>query len=413
MSINEEYEVKILRENNEGDGVASVNGFIVFVKGALKNEKVKIKIDEVNKNYAVGSIIEIIQKSINRTDPICPYFYDCGGCNLMHMNYNSQLEFKKNKIESIFKKICNMDIKLSSINSYNTQNYRNKVVFKVEDDKIGFYKKRTNEIIDINNCIIIDEKINDVLFRLRKFIKENDNHKIKNIMVRICFDELMISIDNLNEKYKDKFIELFNYVSSIYINDKLEYGVSSLNQKLNGLVFNVSPKSFFQVNPVTAEKLYNKALSFVSDSDTIVDLYSGTGTITMLLAKKAKKVIGIEVVKDAVEDAKNNILLNHIDNIEFICDKVENKIDTLKETNIDTLIMDPPRGGSDKKTLKSLLEIEPKKIIYISCNPVTLARDINILKEKYDMKDISAFDMFPNTYHVECVSVLHRKVLEK
>ena len=163
MNINEEYDVEILRENNEGDGVASVNGFIVFVKGALKNEKVKIKIDEVNKNYAVGSIIEIKEKSINRRIPICPYFYDCGGCNLMHMDYNSQLEFKKNKIESIFKKICNMDIKLSSINSYNIQNYRNKVVFKVENDKIGFYKKRTNEIIDINECIITDKKINEVL----------------------------------------------------------------------------------------------------------------------------------------------------------------------------------------------------------------------------------------------------------
>ena len=327
MNINEEYDVEILRENNEGDGVASVNGFIVFVKGALKNEKVKIKIDEVNKNYAVGSIIEIKEKSINRRIPICPYFYDCGGCNLMHMDYNSQLEFKKNKIESIFKKICNIDIKLSSINSYNTQNYRNKVVFKVENDKIGFYKKRTNEIIDINECIITDKKINEVLLKFRGFIKENVNHKIKNVMIRICSDELMISIDNLNNEYKEKFIELFNYVSSIYINNELVHGVESLNQKLNGLVFDVSPKSFFQVNPLTAEKLYNKALSFVSDSDTIVDLYSGTGTITMLLAKKARKVIGIEVVKEAVEDAKNNMLLNHIDNIEFICDKVENKID--------------------------------------------------------------------------------------
>lgn len=325
MNINEEYDVEILRENNEGDGVASVNGFIVFVKGALKNEKVKIKIDELNKNYAVGSIIEIKEKSINRRIPICPYFYDCGGCNLMHMDYNSQLEFKKNKIESIFKKICNIDIKLSSINSYNTQNYRNKVVFKVENDKIGFYKKRTNEIIDINECIITDKKINEVLLKLRGFIKENINHKIRNVMIRICSDELMISIDNLNNEYKEKFIELFNYVSSIYINNELVHGVESLNQKLNGLVFDVSPKSFFQVNPVTAENLYNKALSFVSDSDTIVDLYSGTGTITMLLAKKARKVIGIEVVKEAVEDAKNNMLLNHIDNIEFICDKVENR----------------------------------------------------------------------------------------
>lgn len=409
MKLNEICETKILRLNNEGEGVGIIDNIVTFVKGALKDEVVKVKIDEIYKNYAKASIIEIVEKSIDRRIPICPYFDYCGGCNLMHMNYNDQLKFKKEKIESIFKKICNMDITLSSLNSYNTLNYRNKVVFKVKKDKIGFYKRKTNEIIDINECIISDKKINEVLLKLREFIKENTNHRINEVMIRVCNDEIMISINKLNGDYKDKFIELFNYVSSIYINNELAYGVSSLNQKLNNLVFDVSPKSFFQVNPITAENLYNKVLSFISDSDTIVDLYSGTGTITMLLSKKARRVIGIEVVKDAVTDAKNNLLLNGIDNVEFICDKVENKIDQLKDLNVDTLVMDPPRSGSDKKTLKSILEIEPKSIIYISCNPVTLARDINMLKEKYELKDISAFDMFPQTYHVECVCVMERE----
>ena len=406
MKLNEIYETKILRLNNEGDGVGKIDDIVTFVKGALKGEIVRVRIDKIYKNYAKASIIEILEKSIDRRIPICPYFDYCGGCDLMHMDYNDQLKFKKEKIESIFKKICNMDITLSSINSYNNLNYRNKVVFKVKEDKIGFYKRKTYEIIDINECIISDKKINEILLKLREFIKEHINHKITEVMIRVCNDEIMISINKLNYKYEDKFKELFSCESSIYIDNKLIYGVSSLNQKLNNLVFDVSPKSFFQVNPITAENLYNKVLEFVSNSDTIVDLYSGTGTITMLLSKKARKVIGIEVVKDAVIDAKNNLLLNGIDNVEFICDKVENKIDTLKDLNIDTLVMDPPRGGSDKKTLKSILDINPKKIIYISCNPVTLARDINILKDKYEIKEISAFDMFPQTYHVECVCLL-------
>lgn len=409
MKLNEICETKILRLNNEGEGVGIIDNIVTFVKGALKDEVVKVKIDEIYKNYAKASIIEIVEKSIDRRIPICPYFDYCGGCNLMHMDYNDQLKFKKEKIESIFKKICNMDITLSSINSYNTLNYRNKVVFKVKDDKIGFYRSKTNEIIDINECIISDKKINEVLLKLREFIKDNTDHKMTEVMIRVCNDEIMISINKLNDDYKDEFIKLFNYLSSIYISYELVHGVNSLNQKLNNLVFDVSPKSFFQVNPETAENLYNKVLSFINNSDTIVDLYSGTGTITMLLSKKARRVIGIEVVKDAVIDAKNNLLLNNIDNVEFICDKVENKIDTLKDLNVDTLVMDPPRSGSDKKTLKSILEIEPKSIIYISCNPVTLARDINTLKENYEIKDISAFDMFPQTYHVETVCVLERR----
>lgn len=409
MEVNKIYETKILRQNNELAGVGIIDDMVVFVDGALTGELVKVKIDKIYKNYATGSIIEIIEKSKDRRVPICPFYYECGGCNLMHIDHELQLELKKEKIISIFKKICNIDISLDKVNSYNNLYYRNKVVFKVKEDKIGFYKPKSNDLVDINECIISDKKINDCLLKIRNFIKENINHKISEVMIRVCDDEVMIKLDNLNADIKNKFINLFIDVSSIYVGENLEYGVASLNQKLSGLVFDVSPKSFFQVNKIVAEKLYSKALSYVSKSDTTIDLYSGTGTITMLLAGKSRKVIGIEVVKEAVVDARNNLLLNNIGNVEFICDKVENKIDTLKDLKVDALIMDPPRGGSDRKSLKSILEIGPKKIIYISCNPVTLARDINTLKEKYELKEISAFDMFSNTYHVETIAFLIKK----
>ena len=198
-------------------------------------------------------------------------------------------------------------------------------------------------------------------------------------------------------------------VTSLYVGDKLVYGIDSINQKINGLVFDMSPKSFFQVNIETASKLYEYALKDVDNQNITVDLYSGTGTIAMALAKKSRRVIAIESNKNAVKDAKNNMLLNGIDNIEFKGGKVEDLIKILKDIKIDTLVLDPPRTGSDKLSLKMLLKIKPKNIVYISCNPITLAKDFNTLKEGYQIKKIEAFDMFPNTSHVETVMLLERK----
>jgi 23S rRNA (uracil1939-C5)-methyltransferase len=411
MKLNECYEVEIIRLNNEGEGIAKISDFIVFVKNALIGEKLKIKITDVKKNYAKAEIIEILKKSNDREKPICPYFNVCGGCNLMHMNYEKQLEFKKDKIKSIFKKICHIDINLKDIYSFNSLNYRNKVVFKVKNDKIGFYKNKTNEIIDIDNCLISNEKINECLSIIRKFILENKNNDINEIMIRVCNNDVMIAIDNIKNKLKEEFINIFNkdIVKSIYINDKLEYGEKSLIQTVNGLNFKVSPKSFFQVNIDCVSNLYNYALKNIKKENTIVDLYSGTGTITLMLSMKCNNVIGIEVVEEAVMDAKNNMILNNINNVDFKCGKVEKVIDKIKNENIDILVMDPPRSGSDKKTLNDIINLKPKELIYISCNPVSLARDYNILKEYYELKEISAFDMFTNTYHVESVGVLERK----
>ena len=409
MNINDEFITKVIRLNNEGKGVSIINGVVTFIDKALVNETLKVKIDKINKNYMEASIIQIIEESKDRIKPICPYYNKCGGCNLMHMSSETILSFKKDKVKNIFKKISNEEINIDKIYSYNELNYRNKVVFKVKEDKIGFYKNKSNELIDIDYCFICDELINKVLKVIKVFIKENINHNIKEIMIRTCNSKIMLSLDNLNSDLKDKFIKKFNIIDSIYINNTLVYGSKNLIQTLNNFNFYVSEKSFFQVNIKTIEKLYDYALSKVCDSKTLLDLYSGTGTISILSSNKSKKVIGIEVIPSAVKDANENLKLNNIKNVKFILGKVEDNIEKIKKENVDYLILDPPRSGSDKKSLRNILEINPKKIIYISCNPVTLARDYNSLKNNYHIEDITLFDMFPNTHHIESLMVLERK----
>lgn len=406
MHINDIFDVSITRLNNEGMGIALIDNLVVFIKNALIDEKVKIKIIDIKNNYALGEVIEIIESSDKRIKPICPYYETCGGCACMHMTYEEELKFKKDKIKSIFKKISNIDINIKDIYSYKEFNYRNKVVLKIKNNIIGFYEEKTNNIVSIDKCFLVDELINKEIINLKEFISTYNDNGINEIMIRVINGKIMFSLDNINNDIKDIFIKNFNHLDSIYINNKLEYGNNNLEEIIQDLKFNISPKSFFQVNKNVSEEMYKKAVSYIDDSDTTLDLYSGTGTITSLASKKSKNVIGIEVNKDAVNDANNNIKLNNINNVRFICDKVENRIEELSNLNIDNIILDPPRTGSDKKTLKYILEINSKKIIYISCNPVTLARDYNTLKEKYDIKEISAFDMFPRTYHVETVCVL-------
>ncbi len=409
MELGKEIIVDIIRFNNEGDGVGIYNDLVIFVKGALIDEKVHIKITDIKKNYAVGKLIGILVPSEERVMPVCPYYNQCGGCDIMHMSENLQIEFKKKKIEDIFKKVCNKEVEVKEVYSENNLYYRNKVFLRVSGNEIGYYKNKSNELIDIEKCMICDEKINEVITKIREFIGYYKSHKINEVMIRIARDEIMVYLDNLNKRWYAKFIERLNQVNSIYVGKDLIYGIDTINQKLNDLVFDISPKSFFQVNPKVAEKMFEFALKRVVDQNITVDLYSGTGTIAMGLAKRSRRVIAIESNKNAVEDAKSNMLFNDVDNIDFKLGKVEDLIDELKEINIDTLVLDPPRTGSDKKSLKALLKIKPKCIIYISCNPVTLARDYNVIRSMYDISDIKGFDMFPNTRHVETVMVLEKK----
>ncbi len=409
MELEKELIVKIERFNNEGEGVGLYNDFVIFVKGALIDEEVQVKIVDIKKNYAIGKLINVLIPSKERVEPICPYYNTCGGCDIMHMSNELQLEFKKKKIEDIFKKVCKIDVKVKEICSYNNLNYRNKVVLRVEGNKIGYYKPRSKDLVDIEECKICDEHINETIKIIREYINHYKTHKIHEVIIRTARDEVMIYFDSLNPTWQDKFIERCKNVTSIYVKNKLIYGLDSINQKINNLGFDISPKSFFQVNPATASNLYKYALKRVNDQNITVDLYSGTGTIAMALAEKSRRVIAIESNKSAVANAKSNLDLNDIDNVEFKLGKVEDLIDELKEFNIDTLVLDPPRSGSDKKTLKSLLRIKPKSIVYISCNPVTLARDYNVIRSMYDILEVKAFDMFPNTHHVETVMILEKK----
>ena len=409
MILEEKLIVDIVRLNNEGEGVALFNNLVIFVKGALTGEKVKIKIIELKKNYARGELLEIIKKSYDRKEPICPHYNICGGCDIMHMSEELQLEFKRKKIEDIFKKICKLDINVKDIKTYNNLYYRNKITLRVEKDKIGYYKQKSNTLVPIDECIICDRLINETFVKIKEFITHYKSNKINEVMIRNAKDEIMVYVDTINNRWKDKFIDKLEGITSLYIGDKLVYGINSINQKLNDLVFDISPKSFFQINIEAISNLYKYALKKVDNQNICVDLYSGTGTIAMLLASKARRVIGIEVVKDAIKDAKNSLLLNGIENVEFKEGRVEDLIDELIDLNIDTLVLDPPRSGSDKRSLRALLKIKPKNIIYISCNPVTLARDYNVIRNLYEIDEITGFDCFPNTHHVETVMILERK----
>ncbi len=409
MKLGKELIVKVVRLNNEAEGVAIKDGLVIFIKGALPEEDVKIKIIEMKKNYAIGELIEVISINNKRTIPLCPFYGKCGGCDIMHMNKELQLEFKKQKVIDVFKKICKLELNVNDTLSYNNNNYRNKVVLRIEGNSIGYYEPKSNKLVGINECLLCDPLINEAILKIKDFIGYYTSHRINEVMIRVAKDELMICLDTINKRWIDKFIKRLDIASCIYVGNDLVYGMDSINQKLNDLVFDISPKSFFQVNPVTAEKLFEFALKNINEQNICVDLYSGTGTIAISLAKKSRRVIAIESNKSAVEDAKSNMALNNLDNVEFMHGRVEDLIDELKDLNIDTLVLDPPRSGSDKRSLRALLKFKPKNIIYISCNPVTLARDYNVIRNLYEITEVQPFDMFPNTHHVETVMVLERK----
>lgn len=415
IKIDEIYETEITSLENEGSGVCKINQMIVFVPKALPGEKVRIRITEKKKNFARGKIVEILKSSDKRIESKCPYYEECGGCNLRHQTSKENLKFKKEKVETALKRIGKLDVKVEdTIPSLKEDNYRNKVSFKVEDNRIGFYGEGTYQLIDIDYCLLAQKQINDSLNVIKNYLKENDN-EIKNITIRYgnAMDELLIDIYSLN----DKDIKILDYLTtnicnlkSVIFNDKVVYGNGYIKEISNGLMFNVSAKSFFQVNSVQTEKLYDEIVKVanLSKDDVVLDLYCGTGTITSIVSKYVKKVIGIEIVEDAIIDAKENLKINGINNAKFICGAAAKEISKIKE-KVDVVIVDPPRKGVDRKAIAIMKKISPKKIVYVSCNPVTMARDLSYLNDLYDVKKVTPVDMFPNTAHVESVVLLERK----
>ena len=402
--------VKITDMDFQGRGVARVDNIVTFVDNALKDEIVEIKIEKENKKFKEAKVIKIENESQNRITPQCPYYLKCGGCDLMHINYNAQLKFKEDKVKYTLKKFARIDPLIKPIiKADEIFNYRNKITFHINND-IGFFKKKTNDFVSVDKCLICNKSINDLIDKLKKLDLKN----IKQIIVRSSMTTLERMI--IIECNKDIDTTAINKIDSVYLKIGNKYilksGSKNIIEKMNDFNFYISPSSFFQVNTFQAIKLYEKVKECASltNKENVLDLYCGTGTISIFLAKNAKKVYGIEINEEAIMDANYNKEINNIKNVEFYAMNANQFLDKIKE-KIDVLIVDPPRGGLDKKTVDSIIKLNPLKVVYVSCDVATLARDLNILKEKYDVLEITPVDMFPNTCHVESVCILTRKNL--
>lgn len=416
LKIDDIVTVKIDGLENEGCGVAKINGMVVFIPKTLVGEIAKIRITEIKKNFARGKVIEIIEPSKKRIKNDCPYYEECGGCNLRHQSDIESLKFKKEKVETALKRIGKIETKIDDvIPSPKCDNYRNKASFKVEKDKIGFYSSGSYQLVDIESCKLLEDDINDCLCVIRNYIKENKNNLIKEITIKRgnALGEILVSIyslDNNDASIINYLIENVKNIKTIIYNEKIVFGNGYIEQITNGLMFNCTYNSFFQVNSMQTEKLYSTAIKLakLDKNDVVMDLYCGTGTITSILSSYVKKVIGVEIIENAIIDAKENLKINNINNVFFICSDVTKAISKIRE-KIDIIFVDPPRSGIDRKAIAIIKKINPKKIIYISCNPVTMARDLSYLSDLYNIEKVTPVDMFPKTAHVECVAVLKLK----
>lgn len=404
------YKVEVTKLDHQGRGIAKINDKIIFIPNALPEETVDVDIILEKKKYYEGIIKEIINASDKRIKSICPYFEECGGCQFLNMNYQDSLDYKQNKVEEIMNKYLGIKIKINNIVACdNNLYYRNKTTFQVKND-IGFFKEKTNTLIPVDKCYIPDIKINDIY----KAIKDNINlTNVKQIIIRATKNTLESMVIFKTNNYIDnkKIIDILKKkVDSIYINDELIYGKGKIIENLCNKNFYISPSSFFQVNTLQAEKLYNKAIAYadIKKEDTVLDLYCGTGTIGIVASDKAKKVIGIELNKEAIKDANENKKLNNINNIEFYAGDV-GKILNKNNYKPDIIIVDPPRVGLDSLALAQILNIRPKKLVYVSCDLMTLARDLKLLSNDYDILELTPVDMFPYTAHVESVCALKLK----
>lgn len=403
------YDVAILKQDHFGNGIAKINDKLVFVDKALPGDVCKIKISKEKKKYANGIIVEILEESPFRIEVKCPYYNICGGCHIMHENYQEQLRFKENKVEELVNKFTG----LTNINYYpiigkNNFYYRNKVIFHGKNKELGFYKEKTNDLVSIKECLITNKCLNDIYLKIQLFLRNYPNNDIKKLMLRnTSLNEILVVLEgNVNKKL---ILAYLDNATVVYLNNELIKGNNFVMEEILGIKFMIYPSSFFQVNYDMMLSLYGTVIDFYKKNNysNILDLYCGCGTIGMLVSKYVKSVIGVEVEASSIRSANICKKLNNITNINFIEGKVEDKIDLFKD--IDSIIVDPPRSGLDIHTIDIIMKLNPSSIIYVSCDPVTLARDLNLLKEKYDILEVHPVDMFPNTYHVECVCVLKLK----
>lgn len=447
---NKEYIVDIIDNGYDGEGIAKIDNFTIFIPEAIQGEKCKILIVKVNKNFAYGKIVDVISKSKNRKDAECTTYKRCGGCDLRHIEYEYTLKMKQDIVQNLVNKTLEEKVMVeSTIGMEKPYYYRNKLQYPVGKDKdgkavMGVFAKRTHEIIPVNDCLIQNEQAQEIAKRIVSMLNEygvsvydetNRKGAIRHIVIKIGVhtNEIMVMIVTNEESIKNeeqivtKLIKEFPNIKTIIKNinsrntnvilgkqNVILYGDGYITDKLGEYVFKISSMSFYQTNPIQTEVLYHKALEFANlqKDDILCDLYCGIGTIGIFASKYVKKVYGIEIVEEAVEAARENAKLNNVENIEFITGDVEEAFKKLVENHDvepTVIIVDPPRRGLDETTINKILELEVERVVYVSCNPATMVRDLKKLEEKYGVKKIQPVDMFPFTSHVECVSVLSLK----
>ncbi len=386
-------EVEIISLDHFGRGIAKKDKPI-FIDNALVGEIVVIEIIKDKKKYSEGKVIKYIKKSPLRVKSDCPYYEKCGGCDLLHLGYKEQLKYKENKVAEVIQKFGNVG-NINAIVPTVQYNYRNKVTLHV-NRKLGYYQKKSYDLIFIDSCLIADSKINNIIKKLNNI----DLNTITKIVIRVTSNESMLIVE---KGIID--IKLFDDIDTIIVDNKVLKGKGYIIEEINNLKFVISPNSFFQVNRLGMINIYDQVLKYVDNDTNVLDLYCGTGTIGIYLAHKVKHVLGVEINESAIKDALKNKEINHLNNVDF---KLGDVGSVLNENNFkaDIIIVDPSRSGLDNLTIKNIINIKPNKLIYVSCDPVTLARDLKLLSKDYDVVEITPFDMFSNTYHVECVCVL-------
>lgn len=447
---NKEYIVEIIDNGFEGEGIAKIDDFTIFIPGAIKGEKVKILIVKVLSSYAFGKILEILEKSENRIEPDCKTYKRCGGCNLRHIKYKETLKLKQNAVQSLVDKTLKNKIRVKeTIGMENPYYYRNKVQYPVGIDKngkpqIGVFANRSHEIIPIEKCFIQNEKSEEIAKYIFELWNENNytiyNEETRKGLLRHIVIKTGIKTNQYmcilvvngqgfdNEKeFVSKIANKYKEIRAIIVNSNMKntnvilglenrtiFGKGYIEDKLGEYIFKISPLSFYQVNPIQAEKLYNLGIekAMITKDDIVFDLYCGIGTISLFMSKYAKKVYGIEIVEEAIKAAKENAEINSVDNVEFIAGDVEKVLSNIiydRKIIPDIVMVDPPRRGLDNTSINNILSIKSKRLVYISCNPATLVRDLAKLEEMYEVEEIVPVDMFPFTSHVECVAVLQLK----
>ena len=389
--------MEIIDIDHKGNGIGKINNKVVFVPKSLPGDECEISVIKSYKNYDIAKIDKILKKSDKRIEALCPYYHECGGCNISNLEYSEQLNFKENKVKNIFKKYLGIDINPRVIGSEKELGYRNKITYHY-DNNLGLISE-FDGIIDIDKCLLVSDKVNS-LFRK---IKENDLSKVKLVTIKECDNGLILSV--MGEINIDNLCDL---CMEININNKIVYKREDGYITLNNIRYMISDKSFFQVNTSNICKLYNEIVRYgeFKKNDKVIDLYCGVGSISLYIAKYVKSVLGIEIVDDAIKDAKENAKINKINNVSFLCGDVSKLIDG--NINGDTLIVDPPRIGIDEYSLNVINKSKINKIIYVSCDPMTLVRDIKKL-DNYKLCNVSVVDMFPQTHHCESVCILERR----